>query len=307
MNQREENIERPEWVPLHIDNVRLIALDLDGTLVGPDHQTIGEVAREALAECARRGIVVVPASGRSYSLIEPLVPEIGAAQFVISSNGARVSSSSAPARHLLLRPQLATKAANRIVQVADRFRLDFEVYQAGRSYYRRDSVSSLLAGFPQGFQDYLVRNSTIVDDFAPLLARGEVEKISVAHIPGEIAGALHEELATIPNIAVASSEPTNLEVSAHGATKGHALAELADHLGIASTGVLAFGDSGNDVTMLSWAGMSVAMGNASAQARAAAEWVGPTNRDDGVGQVISALLGGDDISRFVISTARSPL
>lgn len=83
------------------------------------------------------------------------------------------------------------------------------------------------------------------------------------------------------------------------ATKGSGLMQLAQILGLERGQVMAFGDGGNDVSMLRSAGVGVAMGNACDEAKAAAACVGPTNNEDGVAQVLEALVCGEEQVRAV--------
>ena len=78
----------------------------------------------------------------------------------------------------------------------------------------------------------------------------------------------------------------NLEISSAGADKGRALAQLCARLGIAREEVMAFGDGGNDVEMLRWAGCSFAMENGMDCAREAADQIAPSNQEDGVGRMV---------------------
>lgn len=271
--------------------IQLIALDLDGTLLGPDHETVGDTAIAALREFARQGTVIVPTTGRAFSLVEPLLEAIDAATYVISSNGARLTE--VASRRVLSRATIPARLAEQLRLAIEHRELPFELYQHGRSYYRRDLVAQLVADFPPLFGDYLQRHSALVDDFAPLTRGGRIEKISVTSASTAERDALIADLSCLADVDIVTCTATNIEITARGVTKASGLARLADHLGITPDGVLAFGDSGNDASMLAWAGMSVAMGNAAAEARAAATWLGPSHEVDGVGLVLSAALADD--------------
>jgi hydroxymethylpyrimidine pyrophosphatase-like HAD family hydrolase len=82
-----------------------------------------------------------------------------------------------------------------------------------------------------------------------------------------------------------------MEISAVGVTKGGALADLCERLGVSAEDVVAFGDMPNDIPMLTWAGTSYAVANAHHTVRAAADHVAPANTDDGVATVLAGLFG----------------
>ena len=105
--------------------------------------------------------------------------------------------------------------------------------------------------------------------------------------------------AKFPQYTFVTAYPYNLEVNMPAATKGSGLMQLAQILGLERGQVMAFGDGGNDVPMLRSAGVGVAMGNACDEAKAAAACVGPTNNEDGVAQVLEALVCGEEQVRAV--------
>ncbi|MDR3050590.1 MAG: Cof-type HAD-IIB family hydrolase [Oscillospiraceae bacterium] len=105
--------------------------------------------------------------------------------------------------------------------------------------------------------------------------------------------AVRAALAWMPEVWVTTSAPGVLEVMQLGIGKGQALARLAAHWGIAQREVMALGDYDNDVEMLAWAGLGVAMGNASPAARRAARIVTATNAQDGLAQAVEQALNGE--------------
>jgi len=89
---------------------------------------------------------------------------------------------------------------------------------------------------------------------------------------------------------VVRSAPFFLEILNKNSNKGNGVAMLADYLGIASTEVICVGDAGNDIHMLEYAGLSVAMGNAFDDIKAIADYVTHSNEDDGVAHVIEKFI-----------------
>ena len=121
----------------------------------------------------------------------------------------------------------------------------------------------------------------------------QVTKLLISH--AELLGNdLHRHLAghLHAGVTVSSSGGPFIEATGLGVDKASTLAGLADAMGIAADAVMAFGDQHNDLEMLAWAGTGVAMGNAHPDVAAAATTVAATHADDGVAQVIEALLTG---------------
>jgi hypothetical protein len=93
--------------------------------------------------------------------------------------------------------------------------------------------------------------------------------------------------------AVVRSHTLFSEITAPGVSKGNALAFLAQRYGIAREETIAAGDNGNDVAMIAWAGLGVAMANATAEAKAVADWVAPSVSEDGVVALIDRFILSD--------------
>ena len=125
---------------------------------------------------------------------------------------------------------------------------------------------------------------------AATAAEGDVQKIMLfARLDGpadptaQVAEAVR---ARFPEIAVTSTTWNNLELNIASANKGVALARLAAHLGLSSANCIAFGDGGNDLTMIEAAGVGVAMANAAPEVLAAADYVSCSNDEDGVAKAL---------------------
>ena len=85
---------------------------------------------------------------------------------------------------------------------------------------------------------------------------------------------------------VVRSHPLFVEIISPRVSKGRGVAHLADLYGVSRAQTIAVGDSGNDLSMVQWAGLGVAMGNASADVKAVADWIAPPVSEDGVAAVI---------------------
>lgn len=283
---------------------RLVASDLDGTLLAPDHLGVGQTAARSLEALARAGIPFVPASGRPLSFIAPLLPDLAGPRYVVSANGARVSDVEYPGGELFGCPRLTAEQASTLVEVLDSFDVCYELYRDGECYVREDLFVGFPRSFSPGFGKYLAAHSLVIDDYAHLAARGEIEKVNVSRIEKTDREQLVGALGVVPGISLTSSLSGNIEINAHGASKAGALKLLSEHLGIGSEAVLAFGDSGNDVEMLEWAGISIAVQNGSAAARAAAAWRIPSNSADGVGLALAAMMRGDGLAAVAVEASR---
>jgi len=259
---------------------RLVATDLDGTLVRSDG-TISERTREVIAAVEERGVPVVFVTGRPLRWAEEVFDHVGDHGLAIVSNGALVWDVAAD------RPRL-----RREIDPATVLRVCAELRAAvPGSAFAVETLDGI------GLEpDFMERHP--VPDGA---RRGPLEELVTAPVVKLLAR--HEELgaqdywdaaeaAVGDQVTITwSSTSTLLEISAFGVTKATTLALLADELGIEPADVLAFGDMPNDLPMLAWAGTPYAMANAHASVLAAVDRVAPGNDEDGVAQVLAGLFG----------------
>jgi hypothetical protein len=208
---------------------------------------------------------------------------------VVSSNGASVFDRSAQ-QPVVRRMTMPACRAVDIYTLLDRYELSFELYHSGKAYLERNRLQKFRQSFSADFAAHLLARTCLVDSLVPLFQDGSIEKFNVSGVSAgdrvEIAGFLSR----FDDLTLTSSLEGNLEVTAAGVSKANALAWLADALGVTSGDVVAFGDSGNDVGMLRWAGMSYAMGNGTEEVKAAARWVTGSNANDGVATALRSLM-----------------
>lgn len=259
---------------------RLIALDLDGTLLGKDHR-ISARSHDILARAQSAGLHITLASGRSYKSMRPWVQELRITEPVVSYQGAQVTD--ARTDQIAYRRTLSADIVSEATRFARKKALTMTVYCDDVIYVenkrRPDSFYDRWFGLPWRLVPDLVQTQPATPiKFIIIGTSEELDRIEPE---------AKERFAS--RIEILRSHEYFLEGLAKGVTKGQALAWVAQHLGVAQRETMAFGDAGNDVAMLRWAGVGVAMGNASAEAKASADIIAPTVDDDGVSEIISRL------------------
>lgn len=266
-------------------SVKLIALDMDGTLLGADHNTIPPENISALREASRRGVKVAIASGRSWSLIRETAAELGCVDFGVTANGACVLDTATG--QTLVRSPMDQAQCARIIEILRRRELYFELYIDGQNYVEEGDVAHLdQFAFGEEFAGMFLRNMSLTHDLLGVVARHSPEKFDIFYVPPALRQPLLDELAATGPMAYAAALDGNLELTATGVNKGAALAALSARLGLTPSEVMAFGDAGNDLEMLGWAGWSFAMENGTPAARAAARYLAPPNNEGGVGKMV---------------------
>ncbi len=256
---------------------RLVATDLDGTLVRSDGSVSG-YSREVLADLDRRGVPVVIVTARPIRWMDDLWPIVGQHGLAIVSNGAAVVD--------LGRDEVRDVQG---IDPAVGLRMIEAVRRAApEASYAVECVSGLLRderyveteAFPAG---------SPVGDLTELWTDPAL-KVLVKHDAPDPEDFRARVTEAVGDLALPTWTVDGLvEISAVGVTKATALARVAEELGVDPAEVVAFGDMPNDLPMLTWAGTSYAMGNAHPDLIEAADHVAPSNDEDGVARVLVGL------------------
>ena len=265
--------------------VRLIATDLDGTLLRSD-KTVGARTVRAFRAAADRGIHLVVATGRQ-AYRPPVDLADLAVGHLIGANGALCLDlgSGRPLFEHLLSPDAATAVAGYLKSRLPDVRIS-AARNNGAGYTGEPGYTDLMRPGEKMPSWWTIETASLAE------VVGEPTLKLTARHPTLDAEAMHAVLAEsgLDGFHATTSGAPFLEVSADGVTKAASLAELCALLDVPQDGVIAFGDARNDVEMLTWAGMGVAMGNASEDTQAAADHVTADNDHDGLAEVIEAVL-----------------
>lgn len=261
--------------------IKLIAFDMDGTLLNNDHVTVPEENISALRAAREKGIKLVAATGRTWCMIQGIVELLGGVDYAVISNGAAVLEE--PSHRWLYHRLIPNDKALEMIAFLKDMGEIFEVYCQGQNYMENRCVAMLPQDFlSQSFASYYEQVVVLSDDIGEKLAGRDVEKVDIFRVPPERRARICGGFRAILPDAVES----NMEFTAGGVTKGVGLKKLCQELGIAADEVMAFGDGLNDVEMLEWAGLSFAMANGSDAAKAAAKGAAPANILGGVGLMV---------------------
>jgi hypothetical protein len=265
---------------------RLVVADIDGTLVTSRRQISGRV-RRAVRRAQRQGVRVCLATGRTWGSAHRYFEVLGADPPAILYNGGLVYDFRRG--RVLYRRTMTQALARRVITALDAFPdLAAHFYVDDRIYVRwRTPLVEATAR-----QDHIM--PAVVGDFRALL-RGTPMKFRILGPRSRLVSLLGRiERADGPGTFVFSARDS-LEVLPPGSSKGTALRRVARLLRIPLRQVMAVGDELNDLTMIEAAGLGVAMGNAPRELRRVADYVAPSNDDDGLAEVIQ---------RFVLHAAR---
>lgn len=279
-----------EIEPAPASRIRLIALDLDGTLLRGD-RTVGPRSIDALRAAHARGVEIVLASGRMTPAMERTAEALGLDSFLISYNGAAACGRMSQGRERLFHRPLRADVARELYAFAQERGLQVNYYlddvivsedgphlRPWIEIYRERTGSPYR--FVESLEDYLHREPTKLLMVMDPALREDIAK--------------HWQARLGTRATVLKTDPEYLEFLAPGATKGEAVSFIASELEIKPSEIMAMGDGENDVSMLQLAGWPVAPANAGPHAKAAAKAVTLNDHEhDAVAEAVEKwVLGG---------------
>lgn len=262
--------------------IKLIALDIDGTLVNRELQFSPRV-KDVIARALDRGLIVTLATGRGPSPTDYFAEQLGLTAPLVTLQGGVIYDHLR--RQALHETRLTPDVIPWIVGHARArgWHLHFETTDLVYMPYGVETPDELAALFR-------VANLTRVKDFLSGMPEPPHKFIVSVRRPAERDGVLHTLQALVQADGLAldvfPSHPVLVEGLPAGVNKAAGLAWLAARLGVAREDVLAVGDNDNDILMLRWAGVGAAMGDGSPGALAAADWVAPGLDEDGAAAAI---------------------
>ncbi|MFN8649213.1 Cof-type HAD-IIB family hydrolase [Streptococcus sp.] len=268
-------------------SIKLIALDLDGTLLNAKKE-ISRANKEALQAAREQGVKVVITTGRPLPAVEPFLKELDLMredEYSITFNGGLVQTNDGG---ILDEIGFGIDAVESIYQTTQALGLPLDVVHGGDVYVLPASVDSLyptcnalLNYIPTSFED-LPRHM----EFNKAVSACEVDFLDqqIPKIPED----LHAQF------EIFKSREILLEWSPKGVHKAEGLAQLLGHLGIEQAEVMACGDEENDLSMIDWAGLGVCMANGADTVKEVANVVTPmTNEEDAVAWAIHKYVLGE--------------
>ncbi len=263
--------------------VRLIATDLDGTLLNGSGE-ISARSADAIRRARARGVIVCIASGRIHATCLPFHRELGLDTPLIAVNGAWVQHGD----RILERHAIPRSAFEDGLRTAEKHEISPMAVIGDKMMYLASNKRYLdrLLGFYED-RSYFEELSSRAEMIERAGATG-CERLSFISFETDALVSLRAELTErfSKQLEVSSSWATNLEIGKAGINKGYAVERLAARFRVPREEVMALGDHDNDVSMLHYAGFSVAMGNASGEAKAASRYVTGTNEEEGFAEAL---------------------
>lgn len=271
-------------------DIKLIALDLDGTLLN-SKKKLSSANLLALERAAEMGIEIVPTTGRFFNAMPEFIRALPFVHYAVTINGAQVYDIAND--RAVYKSEIPMQKAVDIMSYLDTLPVIYDCYMenGGRMTRRLWEISSEYAP-DEHYRKMLHDLREPVPELKEyILERGaDVQKIQLfmkdAALRAELLSTLGDRF---EDIAVSSSVVNNVEINDSHANKGEAIERLCEYLGINIEQTLAFGDGLNDLSMIEKCGIGAAMGNAVPEVKAAADMTVPSCDSDGVAAGIALI------------------
>ena len=270
--------------------IKLISSDLDGTLLD-SNMGLSSNNLAALSRCVEQNIHIVVATGRSFHSVPKQVREIEGLEYLICANGAKVYNN--VSEELLYAEYLDGDALKKIWHIFKDPNIICEIFWDGKPFVSKKLFDDPdRFGVPMRFREYFLRSRTPIEDIEDFTSKriSEIENINFLFSDMEDRNRFADYIAGLNSFELTSSFPFNLEIGGIGVNKAAGLEFICKKLEILPEEVMSFGDNANDISMIKYAGVGVAMENAVSSVKEAAVFVTRDRDDDGVAFAINLLL-----------------
>lgn len=273
-----------------MNDIKLIALDLDGTVL-TDSNTLSDRVKRSLERAIQSGIEVVAASGRPYASMPKSVLEIEGLNYSITSNGAAVHDKSGKRIHSTL---VSENDVISLLKITEGHDLIFEAYVKGLTYTdSRYTSNPLKYGCSEAYVDYVKASHGHIDNMREFIYNHRKELDSIEIICTNAKKRAHIRQLISDNTSgfyITSSSENFIEFMDKSATKGNAVEWLCSHLNFKKENTCACGNADNDADMIEQAGIGAAVENASKLCLDCADIIVPSNNNDGIARLIEIII-----------------
>jgi Cof subfamily protein (haloacid dehalogenase superfamily) len=283
-----------------LSNIRLLATDIDGTLLNPEFK-ISEGDLTALRQAHAAGIEIVLVTGRRHTFALPIAKQLGFDLWLISSNGAVTRSLSGETFH---RDMMPAGTCRKLCGAMQEFRgntvLTFDRETKGAIVLEKmDELGASIRRWLEKNMEYIefvipIENALVTNPVQAMFC-GTMIRMNTALRALEQAGM--DGMVTVLRTEYPERDLSMIDVLNAGCSKGHALERWAAYRGYRREEVMAVGDNHNDVEMLEFAGYPVIMGNACEELRARGWRVTRGNHECGLAAAVELALGQSIVGR----------
>lgn len=269
---------------------KMVCIDMDGTLLNREHK-VSEASKAALKKAHDKGVHIVISTGRIYTDAKEYSNLIGTESAVIASNGAYIREKD----NIIYKSVFPKETCMKLVDV-------FETYKVRPLFYTPEKIyyGNILFRF---FSDYLKLrgyiNKTVKYKWIKSrrawenifeLEKDNIVKCEIINVDLYKIRMVREALEKLEGVQITSSSKTNIEINCTDICKGTAVEYLTSYYNLDRSQVIVIGDSENDISMIEYAGLGIAMENATDQVKEKADYITDANSMEGVAKAINKFI-----------------
>ncbi|WP_304341135.1 HAD family hydrolase [Metaclostridioides mangenotii] len=270
---------------------KLIVTDMDGTLLNRE-QEMTPKNREAIDFALENGVSVALASGRMYDSAKQHIEYLNMDIPIIACNGSLIKLSNGT---LIYSNKIDTELCLKAVEVLEKYNVYYQCQHEDLLFCKEsDNKDSIY----YKINEFMKTQTKVVieDDLKDSILNNDILKFTIIEENNiSILPVIKEELEKIEGLKITSSWENNIEIMSEGVDKGQAIKMLCEHLNIDRSEIMAFGDNYNDIEMLEYAGLGVAMGNSNDDIKESADYVTDTNEESGFANAIFKFMDTDEV------------
>lgn len=267
---------------------KLIVTDMDGTLLNSK----GEVSEEnvsALKELRDRGIHVAIATGRIYTTARVYAKHLGLLTPIICCNGAMVKNLEND-KEIYTNP-MSKEDCLKVIDICREHGLYFHFYSDDTIYGEKlENKMLYFSEWGKTLDEEDRIKIELVKDSKEVIERETIYKFGIQDDNVELLNRIANVINSTLDVEAHKSLSNMLDIMNKGVTKGKAIENLASSLGVKQEEIIAIGDNENDLSMITYAGLGVAMGNAEEKVKAASDYITDTNDNHGVAKVVKKFM-----------------
>ncbi|WP_024614794.1 Cof-type HAD-IIB family hydrolase [Clostridium sp. Ade.TY] len=272
---------------------KMVCIDMDGTMLGK-RKSVSEESKKTIKEVSKKGVQVVVTTGRLYNNAAYYSNLLGASDAVIAGNGAviREKSKDKP----IFKSEIDLEIIKKLLLAAKKCNVVLHLHTIDE-VITNSKVSSLIAkivlpdiknrDFPVNIK--VIKNLKDIDDSIKGY-KGKVTKCIMFSPFKDRTEMFRKELDKIDGITYYCSGGRSIEINKLGVSKGNAVKMLAKYYGIKREEIICIGDNENDISMIEYAGLGIAMGNGIPKLKEKANYITDTNVNDGVRKALEKFI-----------------
>lgn len=270
--------------------IKLVASDLDGTLFNQKKEITPRLSA-ALEALHTYDVLFVPATGRPFGTVPESIKTLPFLQYIITSNGATIYD--VVHQQTIIENFLTPEAVDAVIAIAGNLPVLAEYFIDGKAYIAKDAFENLSAyNLTESHETYIRNSRTPVADFWQEMKKNHavLENINLVFKDLSLRQETWDRLKATGLASITAATPKNIEITSLDATKAKALEKLCALLDLKQENVLAMGDGDNDLPMIAFAGIGVAMENGEEHLKQAADLIADDCNNFGAAKILEQII-----------------